>query len=202
MRHLLIGALILLLLPDSAGAEEFAKTRLLIHGDVAIPREPPLFRDGQTLGLGGGIGIGRRPVRPLLILAQFDFLSFGLSDEARNALNVDPSSDFGGGEASIFYLWAGGRWNFVKLPRTWPYLIGGVGYMRFTREDIIIDGDPREFPKQSAVGANVGLGIDLALGPFIDFFLEVDYVVGFPDGENIVYVPIRLGLVLDLGLDL
>lgn len=73
-----------------------------------------------------------------------------------------------------------------------PYVKGGVGLFRTSREDRI-----RNITNtQNKVGFGLDAGVDLALSERAGFFAEAQYQVGLTDGKKTQHVPFKVGVFL------
>lgn len=73
-----------------------------------------------------------------------------------------------------------------------PYLKGGVGLFRTSREDRIRDITST----QNKIGFGLDAGIDLALSEHAGFFAEAQYQVGLTDTKKTQHMPFKVGMFL------
>ncbi len=70
---------------------------------------------------------------------------------------------------NVLGLWA--RWYFIPLPAASPYIRGGVGYYSGKLE--LSGGSTGEADFKSAVGFNIGAGVDLPMGLYGEFVYHI-----------------------------
>ncbi len=70
---------------------------------------------------------------------------------------------------NLLGLWA--RWYFIPLPAASPYIRGGVGY--YSGKTEFSGNISRDVDFKSAVGFNIGAGVDLPMGLYGEFIYHI-----------------------------
>jgi opacity protein-like surface antigen len=196
MRRLTLLVLTCLLsLPHGVSAT--TKPRVLIHGDVAPATLPQSFREGFSVGLGGGIGMALPVSAHVALVADIDYVSFGKDDgDFREIYGVSPTDSLAGSQVSALYASLSVKFFTGKARNVKPYVFGGVGFFRYNPDDFTVNGAPLGFTDENAVGMHVGGGLEAEIAPYLGVFIDAFYVYGFTETPA-AYVPMRVGIVFD-----
>lgn len=190
---------------SNARAQYDSPWQFYINGSAVSPRDPAEFEDGFKNGWGLGLAAGRRAYPLLTVQGALEWNRFGLDQEVFLASqSASPDSvAIEGGDGQIVT----GTLNFKVDPfvedKTFtPYVVAGFGVFITSIDDLRATGtSARTFvlplESQTSFGVNGGIGLDLRLSPWQALFLEGKYVLGFPPGDDIGYVVVKFGLLLN-----
>lgn len=183
----------------AAGAVSAApKPKIMVHGDVAVPTTPDALTEGFSVGLGGGVGVAFAISSRVVLIADVDYVIFGLDDEGfRQAYGLSPSDSLSGGNqiASVYASFS------IKLlaPTAGPlkpYAFGGAGFFRSNPDELTVNGVSMGLRAEDTVGVHIGGGVALDLAPYLGVFVDAFYVYGFTE-EPMSYLPIRAGIAFE-----
>jgi len=205
LRTFAVVVLLLAVCTFSAHAQTGPKIQLLVDGELGFPTTPESFTDGwSAVGFGGGVGIGIELLPIVVVTANFNFTRVGLDEEGSLPLGISPDTvSVDGGAINVLYVWAGGKLYLMEEGSARPYVVGGLGYYRLSASDLDITSSgvtqTFEFESESVLGANAGIGVDVAVGDAMNVFFEGQYQIGFTEEESTGHVPVRVGLVFMFG---
>lgn len=200
MRRLLF-TLFACLLPLVACAQESRHIMFEIAGTYAKPAGPQAFSDHWNDGFGVSGGV----IYPLLGATRLSFLldvsRFSLDDKSllsEYELMSDYSLDGGAatlicGMANISVLFGNRRRRDVA-----PYIFGGCGVYHQSISDVTMAGhawsEDVPLASETAVGFNIGLGLEIPAGRRANLFFDARYVVGLIEGTATQLAPVRFGI--------
>ena len=193
MRTLREAGLVLAAVAALAVTDSAAQVRGLLGAGLGVPvGNFASTEDGGNAEAGGGTA-----------LAGVEWLPEGRTlglrlDGAYNRFCTS-ACDEGGGNLDLRYRFLNANLNgLLELPlgnsALRPYLTGGVGVYNYGIEG---DDAPDGLDSQTDMGANAGLGAMYRLGQ-VNLFAEGRYHHVFAENRDIQYIPIMLGVKLDL----
>lgn len=188
MRTRFIVLVVLVLIAVSAQAQVPAKPfSIYLQGGITLPSGPEEISDAYKMGyhFGGGLGIALGPMFQVVPKAEYHLIPRDFGD-----------LDGDGLELSVILVGADLRAN-INLPAApiKPFLIGGGGMAISKTNDGTMDSSPFEqSDSQSDFYFNVGGGLNLSAGPGFSPFIQVRYVSISTEGDDIVTIPVSLGL--------
>lgn len=158
--------------------------RLGISGGAAVPLGD--FADGVNSGytIGGFITV-RPPLSPVGFRGEVGYTSFG----EKNRDNADQNILSGVANVVLNLSPAGG------LSPIRPYLIGGVGAYRQSRDVQVTGSTNIRTESDTRLGLNGGLGLDIPLTG-LGVFVEARYTSIFngDNRDNTNFIPITVGI--------
>ena len=175
-------------------AQSPSPLRIYAGGGLAVPIDPPEFKDSAKTGYQGMLGVGLNVAPALELVGKAQYLSFGYERV--------PSVSGGGKFKTILYG-ADARFS-VGAPAIQfkPFAFAGIGYARVDRSDITpsginpVDFAPDFFNQQDKFYYNFGGGFEFAGGPLFKLFIQAQYVNISTDPKPMIVVPITLGVRL------
>ena len=125
-----------------------------------------------------------------------DYTMFGFDEDAFLADNDGIEEGIDGGTTNVLSIMANLKAQMpLQNSRILPYAIGGVGYISQTFEDIKVNGNTiMSQDTENSLGLGIGAGVDFSIASDMFLFAEGKYMVGFNAGDDLQYVPIRLGI--------
>jgi len=202
---------ILLAFLSSLAYTQVKKAEIFINGGISLPLTPTEFKDYWSLGynFGGGanyiitpnIGVGASVGYSSMAFNEEGFLTdFGFGGIPGVEITVN------GADVSILMATANFKYSFVPRGAVSPYVLVGVGLFNISAEDITVTVDylgetyteTEPGPSESAFGLQGGVGVDIPVSPTVSIFLEVDYGMGFTEGESTGYLPVKGGILFML----
>jgi hypothetical protein len=179
------------------GASAASKPRVMLHGDVTVPVQPETFGQGFSVGLGGGVGVALPVSSRFVLIADLDFVTFGVDDDDfKEAFAFSQSDSLAGSQIAALYASVSVKFFTPTVGPVKPYAFGGIGFFRYNPDEFSVNGAPMAFAEANVAGAHVGGGLEVDIATYLGVFGDIFYVHGFTD-EATAYVPIRLGLVFD-----
>jgi len=168
--------------------------RIYAGGGLAVPLDPPEFKDSAKTGYQGMLGLGINMGPGLELVGKVQYASFGF--EA-----VPTVAD--GGKFKTFMYGLDARFS-VGAPavQVKPFVFAGLGYASVDRVDISPSGInpvtivPDFFNQQDEIYYNFGGGFEFAGGPLFKLFIQAQYVSISTDPAAMKFVPVTVGIRL------
>lgn len=164
--------------------------QLFVSGGIAFPISPDDVNDVYGSGFGATAGFAADlPLIPITPRAWVNFDSFPI-DEDELGFDVD------GGSLRAITIGADAQFTVPMGPLS-PYFAPAAGLTFISVDDLEAGGislDISDSESALTLGAGAGLSFDLIVGPSL--FLEAKLLYAFTSGDNFMWAPIRLGIVL------
>lgn len=185
MRYALTFVLLTcLVLPSTANAQ------LFVSGGLAFPISPDEVNDAYGSGFGATAGFGLDlPLIPITPRVFLGFDSFPI-DEDQFAGSID------GGSLRAITLGADALISLPSGPLS-PYVAPAAGFTFLSAGDVEVGGVEVELTENETaltLGLGGGLTFGLLVGP--EIFLDVRLLYAMTSGDNFLWAPIRVGLML------
>ncbi len=181
----------------------------------AYPTDPPEFGElwDSAVSFGGGVGVRLSPEWELVGAIHWQTFAANLAAHQRDLLLVSPSGQpaeirsMDGRDARIATLMGELRFHVpTRSPRFSPFLSFGAGYfdMSLSASTFIPDTAGTQvarFPEESDSGlaASIGGGFGWRISSRVDLMLDCIYTVGFTEGLSTQFLPLRIGVGIDIG---
>jgi len=147
---------------------------LYLHGGAGFPRSST-FDATHLAGVNAGIGVG------IPLSSRFEFLFLGTYD--RFGTNHTESRPFSSYSTTAHLKWR----PLMTATRLRPYAMAGAGNF------MEVEG-----PFAFELGLSFSAGLSVRTSPQTRFEIEPNYLLVFTEGENRMYVPVRLGVAYSL----
>lgn len=178
------------------------KAEVFVSGGMAVPLTPQGFSDFWTAGYNISGGAGYRFSPNISGNASLNYSSMAFDDEAfltslgLSGLGLTVS----GADVSIILVTANVKFSLVPKASISPYLTGGVGFFNISADNPTVSYQGYTITGQGysegALSAVVGAGVDIPVSPTVSVFLEVDWGMGFTEGDVTGYMPAKGGLLI------
>ncbi len=173
-----------------------------IHTGITLPSSPAAFSDFWNPGpnVGGSVGI---PVTRAFV-AEVDLQYSRIPFDSRKLLSQLGATSSGvsvdGGETTIISASVNAVVRLVTDgSRVAPYFAGGFGLTRRSIGDATVAGGGASAPINGDSGTDIlvafGGGLEFRVTPATGLFVDARYSIGFQAGENLEYLPVRIGVV-------
>jgi len=195
MRNRILGCLVITTcLALNAKAEAQDSFQLLLGGGAAIPVVPSAFTDFWNTGFNVDGTLQFKVAPEVALTAGFDVGRFGFSGLGLPYASTD------GGATTISFASVGMK--LYPLAKTGSvvqlYLGFGAGFYRLNIADMSVRVGS-QFSQVTSTPDNA-FGVHTVAGiQTNDFFIEASYLVGFTQGGATGYLPLRIGVILNLG---
>ncbi|MCI0706204.1 MAG: porin family protein [Ignavibacteriae bacterium] len=176
---------------------------LFFHAGTAFPSDPSDFPDYWDMGFAFGGGVGYSFSEAFSLSGSIDYSMFPLDEEEflkiLAAFGVPPDASISGGGISIFTVMANAKAVFNSTPNSvTPYVTTGIGFFNMSLGDITVtyqgqSGTGEVNEARSAFSFIIGAGVEIPLGA-PTLFIEGKYCLGFTEGDNTGFIPIRAGV--------
>jgi opacity protein-like surface antigen len=200
-RRLYMKSTVLLLLLASSAAHS-QQSYLYAAAGASFPREPANFVKHWNIGVGAGGGLEVRVSKQIGLFGELYFSSFGYDTEVvlRDAGVSANEISIHGGTAVLFAVSGGARMFLAQGSVVNPYGTFGGGLLSVSTESVTVNSDSGtvllDGEDKNAASIVVGAGVDFTMTRAVNFFVEVNYIIGFKDGNRTAYLPARIGLRL------
>ena len=193
MKKIILSAFILLIMVGSVSAQASVKP-FTIYGSAGLTfsNSPEIFQDFHKLGynLYGGLGFKFLPLIQIVPKVEYQ--------QIKKDWDFFTDSPINGGEISLWMFGVDARLTAgAPLMPIKPFLTAGIGWSKVNQADInvgsVIITIPTVVDEGTKFYYNIGGGIDFGSGPF-SFFVQGRYINIKQDGENLVLVPINVGI--------
>lgn len=206
MKKILLVSLSVLMIAGVSSASAQMGKKLTLGFGLSFLQNPDTFQDYWKRGIVGSGAIGFDLIPGLSLHGMLEYNSFPLDEEKIEELFslVGVASNIDGADISVYSGFVMGKLRLLlAMPGTSPYAIGGVGFVSARIEDIKIGGGSLgdqtiEFDNETGPAVTLGLGFDLRFAPKIGLYGEVRYVRCFFDSDNLEYIPLKAGVMIDL----
>ncbi len=169
-----------------------SKAQLFVSAGVSFPISPDGVSDFYSSGFGATAGFALDlPLIPVTPRAWINYDSFPIDEDA-------VPFDVDGGNLRAITVAADVQFTAPMGPLS-PYIAPAVGLTFISLDDIESGGvqvSDSDSETASTVGIGGGLALDLLIGP--QLFLDGKLLYAFTEGDNLLWMPIRLGIVLGL----
>jgi opacity protein-like surface antigen len=189
MKKLVLVALLVFAIATGVSA----KSSIYIGGGISLPSGDA--GDLYKTGFGAGIGIGF-PVAPnFQIIPKVEFNTFAVDLGILDVAGVTHE----GGSLSAFMFGADGRYS-IGLPeaKVKPFFLGGLGMAIASVSDFTVSGGGESISvpgvSETKLYFNFGAGIEFAVSPTMNAFLQGRYVSIMTEGSSITFMPFTIGL--------
>lgn len=169
-----------------------SNAQIFVAGGLSFPVSPDEVSDAYSSGWGvtGGVALDL-PLIPITPRAWLNFDSFGLDEDE---LQVDVE----GGGLRLLTVAVDAKLNLPLGPIS-PYVAPAAGVTFVSTEDVELGGvDVGSSDSETAttLGLGAGLAMDLLIGP--ELFVEAKVLYALTSGDNLLWTPIRVGIVLGI----
>lgn len=200
MKKLLLTLAVMIAFAACASAQVPSKPfNVYAGGGLTFPTGPEGFNDLHKLGynLGGGIGFNAMPMIQLIGKVEFHSISKDWD------FFPEYSDVISGGKFQIWMYGIDARLA-PKLPAVpiKPFALAGIGFARLSQTDIVTPLETAEletlgifaYEPETKFYFNIGGGVDFQPFPMLTMFLQARYVSIKQDDENLVMIPVTLGV--------
>lgn len=198
---------LILVLPFLFSANSFAQdyNNVYFGAGLTFPEGPSQFSDYYKMGFNVGGGVGFAISHTFSIVGDFTYNNFSfdqnkfLTDIGYNNSGISIT----GGSTSIYAISANMKFSLNRSQSsTFPYVIGGIGYLNEATSDLTVSGGGTSVPvsgnSESAFYTQAGVGVDFVIGSTSLIFIEGKYAIGFTKDKNTTFLPIRAGFVVGI----
>lgn len=163
---------------------------IFVNSGISVPYGPHNFSKYWNSGfnLGGGAEFLLNP--SLALQPYFEYNTMPVDKAKLNMSN----SNIVGGNVSLYTLSLNFKSGGIR-PVDGPgmYVIGGLGLFQLDQSSVV--GGPGGAVKD--LGMQVGLGLINKISARYGFFAEIKYSVGFIEGDNAQYLPLKIGIYFE-----
>lgn len=172
-----------------------------LNSGPSIPISPSEFNELWRTGFSLGFGVGK-VLNPNTILQiylnynRFPTDEFGILEQ----LGLENTHTLSGGTTRILQFSMNVKWNIInKVMAGGPFLVGGTGVLRWSREESIASGIGAPTFKEDgardiALSLSFGGGLDIPIGGNTYIFVELKYTIGLTD-DGVNYMPVKIGFM-------
>lgn len=201
---LLLISFIVVFATEKTWSQTEKSTAIFFDSGLSFPSKPKSFSDYWKMGFNFGVGISFPLSGSISLIGSIDYNTFSFDED--NFLKSNGFTGTGlsvtGSSASIFTIMGNVKVLLNSTPNTAsPYITGGLGLFSVSTSDatlayqgqtVTVDGD-----SESAFSLLIGAGIEIPAGTSI-FFIEGKYSIGFTKNESTSYIPIKIGIRLNI----
>jgi len=171
-------------------------------GGLTAPSAPDLFKDTHKNGFHATAGLGFNAYPFIQLVGKVEYHTMSMDwDEIRT---LDALIDAGteGGKKNIWMYGVDARFSLGAPGAPFkPFGLAGVGFASISQSDITTvlnpaDVEAYDFDNETKFYFNLGGGIEFQAAPMITLFLQGRYVNIKQDGDNLIMIPITLGIKL------
>lgn len=181
MRRVLVLALLSCLISPLS-----SQAQLFVAGGVSFPVSPDNISDVYGSGFGATVGLALDvPLIPITPRVWANYDSFPIDKD-------EVPSDVDGGNLRAITVGVDAQLTMPMGPLS-PYIAPAAGLTFISVDDVVEFADSET---ASTLGIGAGLSFDLLVGP--ELFLDARLLYAFTAGDNFLWTPIRLGIVLGL----
>lgn len=189
---LLVGGILILFALCVSAQVPSKPFSIYAGGGLSLPSAPQKFKDGHKTGFHGLAGIGVNAAPFIQMVGKVEYQSF-----SKDWGELYPGVNVSGGKRELWMYGADLRFG-VNVPAApiKPFLLGGIGWAYISERDIpSAAGFSYLTPKNATeFYFNIGGGIELKGGPFFGLFLQGRYINIKAEGDNLVLIPVTLGI--------
>lgn len=169
-------------------------------GGLTITSSPQSFKDRYKLGyhFSGGLGIKVAPFTQ--VIGKVEYHSIVRDWQDIRTLDYISDNSISGGTRQIWLFGLDARIGAdAPMVPIKPFIIGGVGLAYSCETDIttslpVSQISSQLYDSQTKFYLNVGGGLDFSAGPIFTMFIEGRYLNIQQDGDNLILIPISLGV--------
>ncbi|UCD64945.1 MAG: outer membrane beta-barrel protein [Candidatus Zixiibacteriota bacterium] len=197
-RSYIVPVALLLMLAVSAGQVSSGPVKIYLGLGPTIPAAPDNLRSDYNTGLNVLTGLGY-PVSPFTeLIGRLELHAVSLDSNDRFGADID----FSGGGIDLLMLGADIRFSTCREGVTArPFALFGGGVSRLSQNSIFTELAFEQyasliFESQTRLYFNLVVGLDLKVAPNLTLFAMARYLNITQDTDNIILVPVTLGLRL------
>lgn len=191
-------------LHGSSALAQGKKSEFTVGGGLSLLLTPDSVKDFYNTGFQGVAGFGFKIMSHLLVGGSLSYNNFGLDKTALLESVGTPSGsniDIVGGTINLVEILAVVKYYFLsneKSPNI--YLLGGPGlsWGRISEVTVLIPNQ-KPFTQNSETDTNFtlagGLGVRFRVGANTNLFIEGRYSALISGGEDLTYVPLKIGVI-------
>ncbi len=194
----------LLVFSTQSLAQTKASTNLFFNAGLAFPSMPKDFSNYWETGFNFGAGVGFPLSESITLIGAIDYNTFPLNKD--NFLKAFGLSGKGvsltGGATSIISV-SGNFKLLLNITQNTvaPYVILGLGYFYLSDADVTLGyqshSESLKGTSESAFILLPGVGIQIPIGA-TELFIEGRYNLAFTNNESTAYIPIKLGIQINI----
>jgi hypothetical protein len=194
MRLFLISFIFVILLGSMVSAQVPSKPfTAYLQGGLTTVSSPELFKDLHKLGyhVTGGVGFSAAPMFQVVGKLGYHAMS--------KDWIIPEGETISGGKVKVITYGLDARFSpTTMVTPIKPYAYGGLGFAKISEGDIESSFLPivplSAVQEQTKFYFNAGAGVEFSAGPVIKMFLEAQYLNIKTDGDNLVMIPLSLGV--------
>ncbi|MFQ6116070.1 MAG: outer membrane beta-barrel protein [bacterium] len=205
MKKFILGiALFCSVIFASSGLAQEKKIKYSLGGGISTILTPDKFKDSYKSGLQVTVGIGYNLTSKLVIGGNLIFNSFGIDKQKllqSTGEYQNPNTEIHGGTITIYQLLALASYYFFPGESSINfYVLGGSGLSvgKISEIAVLVPGQ-RPSVEEGSTETNFtlagGLGVKFRVGSSTNLFVEGCYNVLISGGEDLTYVPVKLGVI-------
>lgn len=193
---------IYLVVLTSIGIAQDRKFEFMAGGGIESPISPSQFNDLFELGFTGKFAAGYFISPQFTVGANLSYNRFGLDRSGlfkEIGVLEDPNITVSGGELSVFEFAGVAKYYILPGSRmTNFYILGGPGVAVSRSAEITVKTPEETMTSNSESETDFmltgGVGLRQKLGSNLGLFVEGRYSYLFTTGDNISYLPLRIGI--------
>ncbi len=179
--------------------------KLYLGSGISIPSGPETFSDYWESGYNLNAGFGYAFTSNLSATLMINYNQFTFADEKllEDAGLNNTGVQIDGGKTYFWAFTANLKYNFlVSADFISPYVTGGAGYFGLRADPIVLSygsfSAATDEASESSFFVNAGAGLEIPISQIFGFFIEANYSIGFTKEENTNYIPLKVGLSLNI----